>query len=158
MKMRPVFLLTLMFLMTTLSLAAQVEWRGGFPGRETDWQCARNWSSNRVPNELDHVIIPDCSTRGNFYPEIRTKTAAVQSLTLNSLAHMKVTAGANLSVVGYGLAGGALLNLGTIENNGTIEVAEPILHAIEYTGNGTLIHIMTDLQPDICEVDCDLYR
>ena len=152
------FLPTLMFLMTTLSLSAQVEWRGGFPGRETDWQCARNWSDNRVPNDLDDVMIPDCSTRGNFYPEIRSKTARVQSLTLHSQSRMTVDAGAYLTVSGYGLPGGALLNLGTLENNGTIEVAEPVLHAIEYTGKGNLIHVMSNLQPDLCEVDCELYR
>lgn len=141
-------------LLTVFSLQAQVEWRGGFPGRETDWLCARNWSDNRVPDDLDNVVIPDCSGRGAFYPEIRSRSARVQTLRINSGAAVSILAGAKLTVAGYGLPGGALFNLGKLENNGTLEVIEPVLHAVDYHGAGTFIHRRSDLQPDICSVNC----
>ncbi len=154
MKKHMNFLPTLMTLLASFSLTAQVEWRGGFPGRETDWQCARNWSDNRVPNNLDDVIIPDCSARGNFYPVISRQPAEVQSLLLDNQARMTIAAGAQLSVFGYDLPDGALLNLGTIENNGLLQVYEPVMHAVEYSGKGQFIHVMSDIKPDICEVEC----
>lgn len=145
----------LLSLFTMVTLSAQVQWRGGFPGHETEWQNARNWSTNRVPDDMDNVVIPDCSTRGCFYPVVETKTARVQSLEIHDNARLTITEGAKLTVLGYGLPGGALLNLGTVVNNGTMEVVEPVMHAIEYTGKGTMIHRRSDLEPDLCTVDCN---
>ena len=147
------FLLTLM---SSVPMTAQIEWRGGFPGHETDWLCARNWSDQRVPDDMDNVIIPDCSTRGNFYPVIRTKSASVQSLVIESNASLQIAGGGHLKVMGYGLPNGALFNLGALENNGTLEVIEPVLHAVNYSGEGTLIHTRSDLKPDVCEFECSI--
>lgn len=152
MKTRLVLLLALSTVVSLLH--SQSEWRGGFPGRETDWLCARNWSDNRVPDEMDNVVIPDCSSRGNFYPQIRSRSACVQSLNIYSGATVSIQAGAKLTIAGYGLPGGALLNLGKLENNGTLEVIEPVLHAVHFDGHGTFIHRRSDLQPDICSVNC----
>ena len=151
MKTRLVLLLSLM---TAVTLSAQVEWQGGFPGRESDWFCAGNWSDNRIPDDLDNVVIPDCSTRGDFYPVIRKRSARVQSLEILSGAALTIDRSAHLTVLGYGLPGGALLNLGRLENNGTLEVIEPVLHALHFAGDGTLIHRRSDLVSDECTENC----
>ncbi len=143
-------LVVLLALICTLPLAAQSIWKGGFPGQEDNWFCARNWSDNRIPDDLDNVVIPDCSTKGNHYPVISKKEARVQSLDLNSGAKLTIQSGAQLTVLGYGLPGGALLNLGNIENHGTLEIIEPVLHAVDYSGKGTLIHRKSNLTADDC--------
>ncbi|MCC6459454.1 MAG: hypothetical protein IT260_03220, partial [Saprospiraceae bacterium] len=135
--------------------SAQVQWRGGFPGRETDWSCARNWTNNRVPDNLDQVTIPDCSTRGHFYPVI-SHLAEVQSLEIHSNARLTIAPKAQLTVMGFGLPGGALFNQGVLYNEGTLQVIEPVMHALEVSGRGTVIHSRSELVPDICEVECDL--
>lgn len=146
-------LFVLLALISSFAIAAQSTWKGGFPGQENNWFCARNWSDNQVPNNLDNVVIPDRSTSGNYYPVIAGKQAQVQSLDLHSGAQLTIEPGAQLSVLGYGLPGGALLNLGAINNHGTLEVVEPVLHALEYSGKGTLIHRKSNLTADdfVCE-------
>lgn len=46
-------------------------WRGGTPGHEKEWNCNKNWSSGKVPDTFSDVVIPDCSSIGNFYPIIK---------------------------------------------------------------------------------------
>lgn len=146
-------LVCLLALFSAMSLIAQVEWRGGFPGQENDWFCAKNWSDNRIPDDFDNVVVPDLSTRGNHFPVVKGKEARVQSLQLQSGAKIRIESGAQLTIMGYGLPGGALLNLGAIENHGTLEVIEPVLHALEYSGKGTLIHRRSNLDPDHCKCE-----
>ena len=59
------FSLALVVVLFATSLSAQNEnvWRGGKPGRVADWNIAANWSKNRVPNEFDHVVIPNTRDR-----------------------------------------------------------------------------------------------
>ncbi|TNE59164.1 MAG: hypothetical protein EP344_09100 [Bacteroidetes bacterium] len=154
MKTRLVLLCTLI---SSLTLTAQVEWKGGFPGQETNWFCAQNWSDNQIPNDLDNVVIPDRSTNGNFYPVIRSEEASVQSLAVYSGAKLTIQTGARLKVMGFNLPGGALFNHGDLINNGTLEVIEPVIHAVQYAGKGTLIHRRSMLKVDdfVCETDND---
>ncbi len=149
-------LVVLLALTTALPLTAQTSWKGGAPGQETDWYCASNWSNNRVPGEFDQVIIPDCSTRGNFYPVVRRGSASVKALNIHSNAHLTIASGAQLSIRGYGLPGGALLNLGAIQNNGTLEIIEPVLHAVDYSGKGMLVHRKSNLTPDDCKCETEV--
>lgn len=64
------------------SLQAQTAniWRGGFPGHETNWNHARNWSLGRIPDFFDWVIIPDVSTSTRRYPIISSGEVQVQTL------------------------------------------------------------------------------
>jgi len=70
----------------SLSLKAQkiVYWEGGTPGRESNWNCPDNWSSNAVPDAFCKVVIPDVSTRSRVYPVLSHKGAEVNSLTMES--------------------------------------------------------------------------
>ncbi|HMX41810.1 MAG TPA: hypothetical protein PKD78_15840, partial [Saprospiraceae bacterium] len=56
----------------SISANAQVtnSWKGGFPGRENDWNCQQNWSLGKSPDIFDNVVIPDVSTASRRYPII----------------------------------------------------------------------------------------
>jgi len=71
-------------------------WKGGTPGRNTDWNCPGNWKEGRVPNEFSKVVIPDVSTCTFSYPVVRKDTVEISSLqcapgaTLTLLGNAKV--------------------------------------------------------------------
>ena len=80
-----------MLLLTLLSfvvfsLQAQIVnvWKGGFPGAEESWEHPRNWSQGEVPDEEDHVIIPDRFSEGNFYPHISESVSPIASLEMQA--------------------------------------------------------------------------
>ncbi|MCY7328964.1 MAG: hypothetical protein LH618_10475 [Saprospiraceae bacterium] len=65
--------LALLFIaQTTVHAQKTATWKGGAPGRSTDWMCAANWREGRLPNEFSAVIIPDVSTGSQAYPVIRS--------------------------------------------------------------------------------------
>lgn len=70
----------------SLSLRAQrtVYWEGGTPGRESNWNCPDNWSSNTVPDAFCNVVIPDVSTRSRVFPVLSHNSAEVNTLTMES--------------------------------------------------------------------------
>jgi len=74
-----VFLLTL-----CLNAFAQktVVWKGGTPGQETNWYCAKNWSPQTVPDAFSDVVIPDVSATTRALPEIRGGEVEVNRLTI----------------------------------------------------------------------------
>lgn len=101
-------------------LAAQTEntWQGGFPGHENDWGMAVNWDQNRVPNEFDIAVIPDCSTHGDFYPQIWTEQPTVYGLRLLSGASLYIAPGAILAVDSGDMNDSGVLLQGALFNHG----------------------------------------
>ncbi len=85
---------------TLLSVAAFAQktnnWRGGAPGHETEWSYFKNWSTGRVPNEFDHVVIPDVSTSTGKYPVIRKGEIEVLSLVVQTGASLTLLPQARL--------------------------------------------------------------
>lgn len=71
-----------LFFLVNLSAHAQktATWKGGTPGRKSDWNCPSNWKDGRVPNEFSAVVIPDVSTSTFAYPVIDEGEIEVQSL------------------------------------------------------------------------------
>lgn len=65
-----------------VSLSAQktATWKGGTPGRVSDWNCATNWKEGRVPDEFSNVFIPDVSTSTFNYPIIKNGSVEIASL------------------------------------------------------------------------------
>lgn len=78
---KSIAIITLFFLVN-LSAHAQktATWKGGTPGRKSDWNCPSNWKDGRVPNEFSAVVIPDVSTNTFAYPVIEEGEIEVQSL------------------------------------------------------------------------------
>jgi len=78
---KPIVLMLLLCLAQGYSNAQKIAtWKGGTPGRNTDWNCPGNWKEGRVPNEFSNVVIPDVSTWTFSYPVIRKGTVEISSL------------------------------------------------------------------------------
>lgn len=73
-------------------------WKGGTPGLENDWNCAKNWSAYRVPDAFTDVIIPDVSTTTQSPPVIQSGQLEVNSLFLETNAKLTIEKSAQLVV------------------------------------------------------------
>ncbi|MBC7778374.1 MAG: hypothetical protein H7246_23280 [Phycisphaerae bacterium] len=94
------FAATLIFLFVSQSMSAQktATWKGGTPGRSTDWNCPTNWKEGRVPDAFSNVVIPDVSTSTFSYPIIGDEVE-IQSLQCAPSARLTVLAKASLVVL-----------------------------------------------------------
>jgi hypothetical protein len=81
-----------LFSLISLNIQAQrtATWKGGTPGRTTDWNCPSNWKEGRVPDEFTHVIIPDVSTSTFSDPAISEDTVVIASLEVASNARLRL--------------------------------------------------------------------
>lgn len=79
-----------------LSAQKVATWKGGTPGRNTDWYCATNWIEGRVPNEFSQVIIPDVSTTTSSAPVLGSGEVEVFSLLIHSGASLRIAKNARL--------------------------------------------------------------
>lgn len=93
-------------------------WKGGAPGRSTDWSCAQNWADSRVPNEFSDVVIPNVSTTSGAQPVIRSNAGSVNSLTLLAGAQLRIEKTGALAV----LERMEVLDANSIRNAGTLEM------------------------------------
>lgn len=95
---------TALFLMLCVHGYAQrtTTWKGGTPGRETAWDCPKNWSNNAVPDEFSNVIIPNVSTTTRSLPVIRSGEVEVNTLFIHPNARLTIAASAELRVLGQG--------------------------------------------------------
>ncbi|MBK7335060.1 MAG: hypothetical protein IPJ00_02375 [Saprospirales bacterium] len=75
-------------------------WIGGAPGLEREWNCPKNWSAYKVPNEFSSVVIPDVSTGSRSYPVIYSGVLEIYSLDLTSNASLEIGNQATLIVYG----------------------------------------------------------
>lgn len=71
-------------------------WKGGAPGRETDWHFYKNWSLGKAPNTFQRVVIPDVSTTTQRYPVLRSGEVEVGSLEIQSNAKLTLSGNARL--------------------------------------------------------------
>ena len=85
-------------LATTLSAQNTVVWKGGTPGQENNWNCPKNWSKYKVPDEFSDVVIPDVSSTTHATPVIKSGTFEVNSIQIQSNAQLTIESGARLVV------------------------------------------------------------
>jgi hypothetical protein len=90
------FLLTL-----CLNAFAQktIVWKGGTPGQETNWYCAKNWSTHTVPDAFSDVVIPDVSTTTRALPEIHSGEVEVNRLMIAHNAGLGLGQSARLAIL-----------------------------------------------------------
>jgi hypothetical protein len=81
------------FFFTSQSLA-QNYWIGGTLGYETNWNTAKNWSQNHVPDNSENVIIPDVSAQSGFFPVI--------SQVIEPIPHIEIQNHAVLTILPWG--------------------------------------------------------
>jgi hypothetical protein len=79
---------------------SQVEstWVGGTPGMETDWNCAKNWSTYRVPDHFTNVFIRDVSTSTCAYPVIYNELVEVNAFFMDESASLTLLQNARLVI------------------------------------------------------------
>ena len=83
---------------TNLFSQITTTWKGGAPGMETDWYCAKNWSNYAVPDAFSNVVIPAVSTTSLSSPVIKAGKVEVNTLFLETTATFTVEEGAQLVV------------------------------------------------------------
>ncbi len=82
----------------TATAQTKVTWKGGTPGQENNWNCPKNWSNHRVPNEFSDVVIPDVSTTTLAAPVIKGGHFEVNSIQFLSNAALTIERDAQLVV------------------------------------------------------------
>lgn len=116
-------LLMLISILSCTALIAQndVTWIGGTPGKQADWNEARNWSNQRVPDEYSNVIIKWANSGHHAQPVISGE-ANVLSIEIHGGATLSLEEDAHLSIdgghaytLGIQLYGGRLVNDGQID-------------------------------------------
>lgn len=82
----------------TATAQNKATWKGGAPGQENNWSCAKNWSNYRVPDEFTDVVIPDVSTTTLAAPVIKGGHFEVNSIELQPNATLTIEQRAQLVV------------------------------------------------------------
>ncbi len=110
---------TLLFCIYQLIANAQIDaiWKGGSPGRETDWHFVPNWSTSRIPDEFSIVIIPDVSSASGNFPVISKNAGQINALIIESGANLTIPKSGSLAVESNenSLILGKLFNQGRFE-------------------------------------------
>lgn len=93
--------LTVFFISGSIHSQQFIIWKGGTPGQENAWECTKNWSKCRVPDEFSNVVIPDVSTASNCPPVIQKGTVQVNTLFVESNANFHISDNAQLLVENF---------------------------------------------------------
>jgi len=132
---------SILFVLLTLSLTslkAQNIWCGGTPGNETNWNIAKNWSENRVPDWTKEVIIPDVSTCSGYYPIIDSEVELIAYLEIQSNACLTILPKGKLIIDGDSTFDTGLRLLGDIKVEGELEIINTALSAVENLSGNSL--------------------
>lgn len=87
------------FFLPALYGQIQNTWIGGFPGRESDWNCHKNWSKYKVPNEFNDVVIPDTRSTTFVYPVIKKGNIVINSLEMHPGTILHIHNSVNLTIL-----------------------------------------------------------
>lgn len=117
------------FLISFLPAFSQSVWKGGTPGRPTDWMEPRNWSDQRVPDWEDGVLIPHLWH--NSYPVINTGVPAIAHLEVEGGAHLYIGPKGHLLIDGGATTNSGILLTGLIRNEGAVSIFNTALAAID---------------------------
>ncbi|MFN0035682.1 MAG: hypothetical protein ACKVUS_11490 [Saprospiraceae bacterium] len=99
--MRNIFFFAAIILISQTALLAQktATWKGGTPGKPTDWNCATNWKEGRLPNEFSQVIIPDVSSSSFSNPMLISGEVEVWSILIHAGASLRIGKNARLIAI-----------------------------------------------------------
>jgi hypothetical protein len=134
------FWLTMIFMIAALTVQASPPplklWNGSV---STNWNLAANWTPAAVPVAGDRVVVPSApSNQPVIFSGIMAKAAQLE---VASGAHLKIDAGGELELASA-LDASALVNRGTMTNNGTLKVKsgfQGIENAETFVNNGTIL-------------------
>jgi hypothetical protein len=116
------FSLCLIAILFTTDLRAQNYWKGGTPGNETNWNIAKNWSQNQVPDWSEDVIIPDVSSQSGYFPVITQVIDAIPHLVIHSSAIVTVVERGRLVIDGQSTFNCGILLNGKLISHDEIDI------------------------------------
>ena len=102
--------------------ANKVFWKGGFAGMENDWTVPQNWSTGSVPNHKDLVVISAHFSKNNFYPMISEPVDNIAQLEIKKGAELTISICGELTIDGFYGHSFGLINLGTMMNEGELNI------------------------------------
>ena len=114
-------IIVLLTLATSLA-SAQItaNWKGGSPGQETNWNYAKNWSNNQVPDEFTHVVIA-IEMIGHLAQPVINDYASVATVKLHSGSSLTISGKGTLEIDGeFTYSNGIVMYGGFLFNNGKI--------------------------------------
>jgi hypothetical protein len=142
--MKTLIIAILTLVSTTLFAQNTVTWKGGTPGKETQWNESKNWSDNQVPDENTNVIIKFMNT-GHFAQPVVEESVEVGSIELHAGANLTITEsgevlvdGSDFYTIGIVSFGGTLINQGVISLINIDNFSEEKFREI-HSGNGTVL-------------------
>lgn len=106
-------LLTFLFFGAAGKLCAQLTWTGA---TSNDWGIAANWSPAGLPSTSTNVIIPNTTNK----PVVSASGPEAKTVTVQSGGVLTITATGRLFIYGGSSAG--IVNQGTVNNNGIIDI------------------------------------
>lgn len=120
--MKKVFAIFALLCLICVTVNAQktATWKGGTPGKPTDWSCPTNWKEGRVPNEFSNVVIPDVSTSTWAYPVI--EEGVVEIFSLQCAPNARLDTRGNARVI--------LLDVATSRNEGVAQSRSRTEHLV----------------------------
>lgn len=125
------FVSIILFSQTLLNAQKTATWKGGTPGKPSEWNCATNWREGRVPNEFSDVVIP--SILNHTYPVISTSVDDINALFLASEASLRIDKKGALTVYERAeIAPGSM-----IQNHGVLSL--PMHEISNPKGQGTVL-------------------
>jgi len=95
--------LIVVFLFNPISTFSQrpVQWVVGTPGMETNWNCHKNWSTSRIPDNQSAVYIPDVRTTFQSLPVVPHGKVLISELWIDGGASVEICADATLLVINH---------------------------------------------------------
>jgi hypothetical protein len=103
-KLIAIFSLSYYCILAEASLFGQTQviWKGGTPGRETKWECPKNWVGNKLPDEFSNVLIPDIVSSSNSFPELDDADVSINSLRIEGESILNIRPHGTLTVYAWG--------------------------------------------------------
>ena len=135
---KPMIFIIALFYICSASVEAQNVWCGGTPGHETDWNVAKNWSGNKIPDWTKTVIIPDVSSCGDYYPVIKSEVEPISHLEIQSNASLTILASGKLTIDGGSTFDSGITLFGNLKVDGDLEIINTALSAIDNLSGNSL--------------------
>jgi hypothetical protein len=122
--MKTLFTILALCLPFLLNAQQTISWKGGTPGKTTNWEEARNWDKGRVPGPDTKVIIARADN-GHYAQPVISSPVQIAELELQSGAELTINSTGQLTVDGANTySRGIVMQGGRIIANGKILLRE----------------------------------
>jgi len=136
------YLLTVFLVVLSGNIAtAQNCWKGGTPGKESDWNTASNWSKNKIPDwTFNYIIIPNTDASTQSYPIIKNWIEPIPHLKIEAGAQLLIAKGGGIIIDGSTTFNHGIINNGFIQNDGAVHINHTALEELISESNHFINH------------------